>query len=288
LAECLRGLSTEDIIGPFDNERAENVKRMKALGVFPLATNFTPALYPAMPWGPTIDGTANGLVDVPLRLIQTGTWNKVPVIMGNNQDEGSMFVPMMYEVVPDLDYPFEIDSFRKILFYFFPNYNTVESIVARYPASDYGDNLEDAACAALRDDFFVCPARRVARAISAQGGHLWLYHFTHLSDWADEEEMGVYHTAEIYFVFDNQFPPLVHDFDDADKAMADSMGVYWSNFGKTQNPNAGSTSQPQWPMYDVANSSNMILDVPPRVETRYTSALCDFWDSILYPPSSGL
>jgi hypothetical protein len=36
-----------------------------------------PALYPVFPWGPAIDGSPLGLLDVPLNLLLSGQFNKV-------------------------------------------------------------------------------------------------------------------------------------------------------------------------------------------------------------------
>jgi len=48
-----------------------------------------------MPWALAIDGSKQGLTDVPLTLIRQGNFNNVPVIMGTNKNEGSIFIPMM-------------------------------------------------------------------------------------------------------------------------------------------------------------------------------------------------
>jgi hypothetical protein len=61
-----------------------------------------PALAPFMPWGPAIDGTSVGLLDVPLSLIKEGKFNKVPAPMtmcvrwsnvhGLSRSAGSVYV----------------------------------------------------------------------------------------------------------------------------------------------------------------------------------------------------
>ena len=38
---------------------------------------YLPPLYPIMPWGPAIDGTKVGLVDLPIHLLERGQFNKV-------------------------------------------------------------------------------------------------------------------------------------------------------------------------------------------------------------------
>lgn len=46
-------------------------------------------------WGPAIDGTKVGLPDQPLKLLQQGKFNKAPTILGTNENEASMFVPIL-------------------------------------------------------------------------------------------------------------------------------------------------------------------------------------------------
>ncbi len=58
-----------------------------------------------MPWGPTIDGSNVGLLDLPLNLLKKGKFNKVPVIFGTNKNEGSLFVFLLSMVVPGSQFP---------------------------------------------------------------------------------------------------------------------------------------------------------------------------------------
>merc|ERR1712091_665409 len=48
-----------------------------------------PPLAPVLPWTPTVDGSY--LTGTPLEMIRTGAFNKVPFMMGNVKDEGSLF-----------------------------------------------------------------------------------------------------------------------------------------------------------------------------------------------------
>ena len=44
-------------------------------------------------WGAAIDGTDAGLVDFPHNLLVAGKFNRVPLILGTNLNEGMIFVP---------------------------------------------------------------------------------------------------------------------------------------------------------------------------------------------------
>ena len=51
-----------------------------------------PLLDPSMPFGPVIDGTAEGLLDTPLALIEGGNFAAdVPLLIGTNGNEGTIF-----------------------------------------------------------------------------------------------------------------------------------------------------------------------------------------------------
>ena len=72
-----------------------------------------PALAPLMPWGPAIDGVV--LPDVPLRAIIAGAFNKVPVLLGTNRNEGSIFIPVFPLIVPDTEFPPRLADIPKIV-----------------------------------------------------------------------------------------------------------------------------------------------------------------------------
>lgn len=63
----------------------------------------------------------------------------------------------------------------------------------------------------LRDFFFVCSSSRALRALTAQGSPTYLYQFTYLPDWIEIPKMGVYHSVELEFVWDNAWSdPQTH------------------------------------------------------------------------------
>ena len=54
---------------------------------------------------------------------------------------------------------------------------------------------------------------------------------------------------------------------------------------KSHNPNYGYNNlvaNVSWPVLDVANDLNMILDVPNSIEKNLYAGACDFWDTFLY------
>lgn len=62
-----------------------------------------PSLAPIMPWGPAIDGVATPVL--PYDALLSGNFHKVPVLMGTNKNEGSIFIPMMPILDEGLHFP---------------------------------------------------------------------------------------------------------------------------------------------------------------------------------------
>jgi len=81
LVACMRNLPTTQLLSGWSG--------------MPSNAPFVPRLWPVMPWGPAIDGTPVGLLDLPLTLIKAGKFNRVPVIVGTNENEGNIFIPLI-------------------------------------------------------------------------------------------------------------------------------------------------------------------------------------------------
>ena len=88
----------------------------------------------------------------------------------------------------------------------------------------------------ITHDFFACASRRAARAVhkhgeaksnpvqgvimtQMEGAQVWLYQFNYSAHWVDNKLMGDYHASELPFVWGNQWPPVVHHFDEKDSAI---------------------------------------------------------------------
>jgi para-nitrobenzyl esterase len=255
----------------------EQRSRMASTGAF------IPPLFPCMSWGPAIDGSETGLVANPLDLIHAGKWNNVPIIAGTNENEGTIFVPMMILVMPGkVTFPLSADQLPLVFNHFFNNQTIVDAIQIQYPLYQY-NSPDDLAADVLRDYFFVCSARRALRIINAQSIPTWLYHFTYVGDWIEDPFLGEYHSSELEFVFDNAWPPIIHSFSAKDQQMANDFGSYWANMVFQHNPN-GDGSIPvteYWPQYNSTAMTNVILAQPLSMEADLFEGQCQFWDRIV-------
>ncbi|KAF4656955.1 hypothetical protein FOL47_008661 [Perkinsus chesapeaki] len=174
-------------------------------------------LFPFNPVGPVIDGST--LPDVPLALVQKGDFNKVPLIVGGNRDEGTAyarFIPRFIQGAPpsptadffnrSLEYAFQNRSLAKEVASLYP----LEAFEQRFPLEPYFSRLGRI----IRDEVFYCPNYELARAFHDWKVPAFLYswnvddlfgalggvNFIQGSN-VTAKQMGFFHSAEIPFVF---------------------------------------------------------------------------------------
>jgi len=218
LLSCIRKLSVHDILKTYKHLPKTDI---------PL-----PLLYPVMPWGPAVDGTDTALPDVPIKLIRRGEWNTVPIIMGTNHDEGTLFVPATSFIAPGTHYPLKDKDLHTAMLHFF-NATTVQQVETLYKADNYKDD-DWRAAAVLRDFFFTCGTRRAAREIAGAGQPVFLYQFAFDYGGPEYKLLGDFHASELQFVWGNAFPPLTGIWDKRHQQMSDIIEQYWANMARFQ------------------------------------------------------
>ncbi|HUT55414.1 MAG TPA: carboxylesterase family protein [bacterium] len=193
-------------------------------------------------WSPTIDGSF--LPELPVKMIEEGRYQKVPVIIGTTRDELRSYTMM----VPGLGLWTRGTVNRLMKALTGPNY---DAIMAMY---DYGDFRRpiDVAFAFGNQMVFDTPEFMMAEAM-AGNNPVYLYRF----DWDHTRfphKMGAMHAIDVPFVFgafnpDTELVKLL-----ATKkivASATPLGYqmmdYLANFARTGDPNGASL--PAWPAY---------------------------------------
>lgn len=237
-------------------------------------THFIPELYPAMPWGAVVDGVV--MQDLPTNVLAAGKGNNVPVLIGTNQREGSLFLFWVPQRFPGVD-----KIFGPVIGHFLPNATSLHRALTAYniSATDKYDKQE--AEVLLTDYFFKCATRRIVRAMRKAGVPVYQYEFVFEKGFIDRL-MKDAHAAELPFVWDN-FDTLPLGPDLEQKAMSKQFQYYWHNWIVSRNPNtasndAASADHPAWP---TGGDSLLRMDVPPVAGTQSpTSDLCDMWDDI--------
>ena len=90
----------------------------QSVGSDPVTSNPAHAVAPVVGFAAVVDGTAEGLPDVPYRLIQAGKINRSPtgdpisVILGTNRDEMALFLVALPFVIPGVKLPFQDDGMQ--------------------------------------------------------------------------------------------------------------------------------------------------------------------------------
>jgi len=246
LMTCLRGKDVAD-----------------ALAV-PTATSPLTPTPGTVAWFPAVDGYVIPMD--PMQAIVAGKFTKVPTLLGNNKNEGTLFT---YSAPPTDD-----ASYTALEEATYPGHGA--AIVAEYPVASYGGSYLQAASAVLTDGEFVCPARRVARAIASSGTPTYRYDFVHAISFPIPD-LGAFHASELLFVFGNPLPSLAM-LQTNELPLSKTMMGYWGSMAKNGDPNGGGRFA--WPKYDMTTETDLVLDLTQSTETQLEKAQCDFWDGL--------
>lgn len=249
---------------------------------------------------PVIDLDEGGLRAQPNELIEQGLFNKVPIIVGTNKDEGDAFRHLNAFQGGSTK-----ESFTDLVYHIVgPEY--LESAVDLYSGPiDSSTTVQKAVVDFLGDGLFVCPTRNFARAVARHHREIYFYRFVQsLQTWEYLQQLlstfwrmgtgsdgrfekaiglamasfGVSHMFDLFFVFNTEDNPdaqmLV--FGDSERRLAEYFQYYWTNLAATGDPNlppeppeALNTSAPSrmkipipiWKPFGVDNGTDGILRI---------------------------
>jgi para-nitrobenzyl esterase len=233
-------------------------------------------------FGPVVDGVE--VLGDPRALAAAGRVAPgVPVIIGSNQDEGSMFG--LLDGGPGMN----ASAYAAALGAQFGPALGAE-VLAAYPAAAFPSPW-DALVRVLGDYMMTCPTRDTARWLTDAGraggpAPVYTYLYTHanavLADMM--APLGVCHGAELLNVW-NIRPLLLGP---GERALGDAWVGYWSNFAATGDPNGaapggGGATLPRWEPYGGAAADSLALIDTGAGGSNVTNAAgvraaeCDFW-----------
>jgi carboxylesterase type B len=191
---------------------------------------------------------------------KTGRVARVPVIVGNNTDEGSFYAPnvpvkTLAAYRPYLDVRFGPDAAE------------AERL---FPATD--DKSANHAQGMIVSDTLTWSVRELARQMSKLAP-TYRYVFSQSRNGA-----APMHTSEIPYVYGNPLDyrtgkPL--PFTPGDQRVSDLMQQAWVNFARTGDPN-GPGSPVAWPRFDTRDQHYLEISEDPHVGAGWHEAQIDF------------
>jgi para-nitrobenzyl esterase len=220
---------------------------------------------------PNVDGL---VLPAPLRqTFAAGNFERRPLVLGTNRDEGTLFHSSLFAVEVADDAQYRAALARRF------GQSKVAAIVARYPVASF-ESPNRALAEVTGDAFFVCPARQTARGAAAAGAPVYLYSFEREPAQPFLPGLGVFHSAELPFLFgtDPAFP--LSRVGEAGQPAADLMQQLWTRFAATGDPNADEAS---WPPFARTDERYLVLDTVTRDGVNHKRATCDFWDTLAAP-----
>jgi para-nitrobenzyl esterase len=199
-------------------------------------------------WVPTVDGTV--IREPAKQALESGRYNRVPILSGSNKDEGRLFTAIFYHLL-QFRRANATDLQRELVFRR-PGGDTAE-LTAAYPAAAQ-DNADLAISQVTTDGGFSCPSLFYSRAAAAQPGQaVYMYEFTDPNPPASDVDpfmpLGDFHGAEVSYLF-TTFQGLTLGLTEAQTRLSRQMIGYWTTFARTGNPNA--RGLPAWPRFTTA------------------------------------
>lgn len=208
--------------------------------------------------------------------VQSGQFNKVPVMIGQTRDERTQSLYAAYDFRGN---PLTADGYAEEIRERFPD--RADEVLELYPVDDYVNPL--VALANADGDPSSC-RRHELFGLFAKHVPVYAYEFDEreqpafYSIWriAPDYPFGATHVNELGYIFDYLRHAL--PFSSAQGELSDAMISYWSSFARSGDPNTATT--PDWPRYSPDSDLVMSLKASgpaPKASFR-DEHRCDFWD----------
>ena len=211
--------------------------------------------------GPVID---NFIIIDPVPAFNSGNYTKVPMIIGNVANEGTIF----------LNQSMTIDQYQILIESSYPRF--AQNIFSKYPLKDFSSPFY-AASQIFGDSFFVCPSIRLAK-LASKSESVFYYWFNHVPSFESGPTLA-FHFSDVLFVFDSQYGFQNMTLDEM--ALSNTMMDYWTSFAKNNIPTSPNKSIWTRVNYDESSFSYMNLKTPNvQMNENIMKTICEFWDSL--------
>jgi para-nitrobenzyl esterase len=217
---------------------------------------------------PVIDGWV--IPQNPWSLYSAGKQKKVPLLIGTNLNEGTIFVlpdPAVQKMSVD-DYATALKSMYK---------DNADAVLEKFPAAD--KSAVPATYAKMYTIMsYSAGSLHAADTTAANGSQVYMYRYSHIPD-TPLKSFGAFHGSEIFYVFGNFKSDNVSMPDTAaERQLSQTIMTYWTNFAKTGNPNG--QGLPQWPTWSAATGNYMELGDQPKAMSGLYQEYRDLIDKV--------
>ena len=255
-ATTLEGNKSRDILAALRARTPEEILAATASPIDDLAFSNKGFLFAPVYDGHLIPGR-------PEELLAQGMTPSLPVIIGTNKDEATLFTDDLTDKTY-LDWLARYFGGRE------------REIFAVFPGLRAGD-FRPAANHFFTTLWFTEPARFLARFLTAKGAAVYRYHFTRepFSFWMIGK--GAYHGVEIPYVFGTTDQ---ENLSTTDRKLTEAMMGYWVSFAAQGNPNSNTAGLPFWPAYDRNSETYLEFGDDIAVKTGLDRKACDLIEKI--------
>lgn len=234
--------------------------------------------------------------DLPLRLYQAGKFVKVPLIIGDVTDEGTLFA---YNAAsPDDVGDFMSANYPYLSQQDLATMNTLYPLTAPFPLHNA---YFPSAAAAYGEATFKCPGLLIAESMVNANQNVWSYHFNQGVPALETAGFGVAHNTDLGAIFGPNVGPSTGFFDveddiedsilfgafsGSDAPVVPIMMDYIISFTRSLNPNTyKSASAPVWNQIGTSGSLERVLvqNVGSQMEAipNDFQSRCAFWNSFI-------
>ena len=207
---------------------------------------------------PIVDG--DFITDDPIKLIERGEFNNVPILFGLNRDDAALKVlSNFYTVTEQGQRAIVVGSFTLANFdglvenqfeARFPNSSLVHSAIEAtyWPSKDVHDVVAQSLIMAETDYRLACPLVKWAKRTVEKSVAMFGYHFTEENTTLNVFSNLVTNSDEFFYVYGMPFADgdSADDSSDSRKQLSKVMMAYWANFIKTGDPNNGPAVGENW------------------------------------------
>lgn len=240
------------------------------------------------------DNAESFLSEHPLKLVATGNFTKVPVLIGYNSEEGLLY--QMIEKMAQTDLMFtNFEDFIPVTYGIPRGSPKAKEIAARIKKFYYGNeepskDNKHIFYKILSDALFVRGTYAVIEStLQHSTEKLFLYRLSlnselsQFSKFAHLEGEGVTHAEDLFYLFYHSLmTPDIADGSVEDVAIH-RMTTWWSNFAKYSDPNGvndDSLLQLKWPPADAKNMQCMDINTSLSIQNAPDEKYMKFWQSI--------